>query len=61
MQGQLVRMPVSTISLYGRGTQGVRITKLNDGDKVAAASRAPRGAAEDGESAEAGPAAPTGE
>jgi DNA gyrase subunit A len=61
MQGQLVRMPVGSISLYGRGTQGVRITKLNDGDKVAAASRAPRGAADDGEPADQGTPGPAAE
>lgn len=37
--GQLVRMPGSSISSIGRGTQGVRVVSLNDGDKVIAASR----------------------
>jgi len=32
--GQLVRMPGDSISEYGRGTQGVRIVSLNDGDQV---------------------------
>lgn len=37
--GQLVRMPSSSIREAGRGTQGVRVVTLNDGDKVTAASR----------------------
>lgn len=37
--GQLVRMPAASISQYGRGTQGVRIVSLNDGDSVVAAGR----------------------
>ena len=37
--GQLVRMPAASISQYGRGTQGVRVVGLNDGDSVVAASR----------------------
>ncbi|MGD9689123.1 MAG: DNA topoisomerase (ATP-hydrolyzing) subunit A [Phycisphaerales bacterium] len=37
--GQLVRIPARTISTYGRGTQGVRIVKLNEGDQVSAAAR----------------------
>ncbi|MEM9372800.1 MAG: DNA gyrase subunit A [Planctomycetota bacterium] len=45
--GQLVRMPGSSISSYGRGTQGVRVVSLNAGDKVIAASRV--GDASDGQ------------
>jgi DNA gyrase subunit A len=41
MQGQLVRMAAKSISLIGRGTQGVRIVSLNEGDQVTAASRVP--------------------
>lgn len=41
MLGQLVRMSAGEISQIGRGTQGVRVVKLNEGDKVIAASRAP--------------------
>ncbi|CAN5849735.1 DNA gyrase subunit A [soil metagenome] len=41
-QGQLVRMSAGDISTIGRGTQGVRIVKLNEGDTVVAASRVPR-------------------
>jgi DNA gyrase subunit A len=37
--GQLVRMPAASISQYGRGTQGVRIVSLNEGDSVVAAGR----------------------
>ncbi|MEM1071189.1 MAG: DNA gyrase subunit A [Planctomycetota bacterium] len=33
-QGQLVRMPAGSISSYGRGTQGVRVVGLKDGDAV---------------------------
>ncbi|MBL8991148.1 MAG: DNA gyrase subunit A [Phycisphaerae bacterium] len=39
--GQLVRMAASSISQIGRGTQGVRVVKLNEGDKVVAAERVP--------------------
>jgi DNA gyrase subunit A len=39
--GQLVRMAASTISVIGRGTQGVRVASLNDGDRVMAAGRVP--------------------
>ncbi len=39
--GQLVRMAASTISVIGRGTQGVRVASLNAGDKVMAAGRVP--------------------
>ncbi len=35
-QGQLVRMAAAGISQYGRGTQGVRVASLNEGDKVVA-------------------------
>lgn len=37
--GQLVRMPISSISQIGRGTQGVRVVSLNDADVVVAAAR----------------------
>ncbi len=52
--GQLVRMPASSISQYGRGTQGVRIVSLNDGDSVVAAARVE----ESDEKAESVPPAP---
>ncbi len=38
-QGQLVRIAATSISVIGRGTQGVRIVSLNEGDSVTAASR----------------------
>jgi DNA gyrase subunit A len=37
--GQLVRMPAATIRECGRGSQGVRVASLNDGDQVIAAAR----------------------
>ncbi|MFG0305317.1 MAG: DNA gyrase subunit A [Phycisphaerales bacterium JB040] len=37
--GLLVRMAADSISSYGRGTQGVRIVALNDGDAVVSAGR----------------------
>ncbi|MEZ6242273.1 MAG: DNA gyrase subunit A [Phycisphaerales bacterium] len=37
--GQLVRIPAESISRYGRGTQGVRVVGLNEGDAVIAAAR----------------------
>ena len=37
--GQLVRMAGESISRYGRGAQGVRITRLKAGDSVIAAAR----------------------
>ena len=38
-KGQLVRMAASSISSYGRGTQGVRVVGLKDGDAVVSAAR----------------------
>lgn len=40
-QGQLVRMSAESIRECGRGTQGVRVASLNDGDKVVAAAHVP--------------------
>ncbi|HEX8974808.1 MAG TPA: DNA gyrase subunit A [Patescibacteria group bacterium] len=37
-QGQIIRIPLKSISVLGRATQGVRIMKPNSGDKVAAAA-----------------------
>ncbi len=34
-QGQVIRLPLRDISLIGRATQGVRIMRLKDGDRVA--------------------------
>ncbi len=38
-QGMVVRTPVANISKIGRATQGVRIIKLNESDRVQAAAR----------------------
>jgi len=40
--GQLVRIAAESISEYGRGTQGVRVASLNEGDAVIGASRVDR-------------------
>jgi DNA gyrase subunit A len=34
-QGQVIRMALADISLIGRATQGVRVMRISDGDKVA--------------------------
>lgn len=39
--GQLVRMAAASISQYGRGTQGVRVVSLHEGDQVVAAAPVP--------------------
>jgi DNA gyrase subunit A len=39
--GQLVRMAAASISQYGRGTQGVRIVSLHEGDQVATVASVP--------------------
>ncbi|MGH7132231.1 MAG: DNA gyrase subunit A [Phycisphaerales bacterium] len=39
--GQLVRMAGGSISQIGRGTQGVRVVGLHDGDKVTAVAQVP--------------------
>ena len=41
--GQLVRTPASEIRECGRGTMGVRVVSLNDGDAVVAAAHVPEG------------------
>ncbi|NTV40861.1 MAG: DNA gyrase subunit A [Candidatus Moranbacteria bacterium] len=38
LQGQIIRIPLKSISVLGRATQGVRIMKPGAGDKVAAAA-----------------------
>lgn len=48
--GKLVRMPVAEIRQTGRGAQGVRVTKMDDGDVVVAAARVE----EDGEEPDTG-------
>ncbi|MBX3362856.1 MAG: hypothetical protein KF705_15645, partial [Phycisphaeraceae bacterium] len=37
--GQLVRLPATSISVIGRGTQGVRVVSLHDGDQAIAVAR----------------------
>ncbi len=44
--GKLVRMPTATIRECGRGTQGVRVAALDEGDTVIAAARVAEGEAE---------------
>ncbi len=55
--GQLVRIPAGTIRGCGRGTQGVRVASLNEGDQVIAAARV----LETDKTDEAPPTAPEGE
>lgn len=55
-KGQLVRMAASDISQIGRGTQGVKVVGLNDGDSVVAVARvADAGDSEAEEATEAQP------
>jgi len=37
-QGQIIRIPLKSISVLGRATQGVRIMRPQPGDKVSAAA-----------------------
>jgi len=37
-KGQVIRVPIASISKLSRATQGVRIMRMDDGDKVASAS-----------------------
>ena len=36
-KGQVIRVPIEGISVLSRPTQGVRIMRMDDGDKVASA------------------------
>ena len=36
--GQTIRTPLNSVSTLGRATQGVRIMRLDEGDKVASAT-----------------------
>ncbi len=47
--GQLVRTPASEIRECGRGTMGVRVVSLNDGDSVVAAAHVPESDAAPGD------------
>ncbi|MFG0251241.1 MAG: DNA gyrase subunit A, partial [Phycisphaerales bacterium JB038] len=49
-EGKLTRIPVGSIGLIGRATQGVRVVRLRSGDKLIAAARVENG---EGEAAEA--------
>ncbi|GAB5495061.1 MAG: DNA gyrase subunit A [Phycisphaerales bacterium] len=49
-KGQLVRMAVDSISQYSRGTQGVRVVGLKDGDSVVAVARVAESAVSEPES-----------
>ena len=56
--GQLIRVGAGTISSIGRGTQGVRIVRVDEGDQVVAAARIEESEEDEGSegaSAEAGP------
>ncbi len=55
--GQLVRIKCGTISQIGRGTQGVRVVSLHEGDKVISAARIDESVA--GEGTSEGEPAPT--
>ena len=39
LRGKVVRIPVSHIPVYERNTQGVRLMKLKEGDKVVSVTR----------------------
>jgi DNA gyrase subunit A len=47
-QGQVIRMALSGISLIGRATQGVRVMRIADGDKVASVALVGETELEDG-------------
>lgn len=51
-RGQLVRMAAESISSYGRGTQGVRVVGLKDGDAVISAARINERDDDDGENSD---------
>ncbi len=38
--GTIIRLPVSSINIYGRATQGVRVMRVNEGAKVISLARA---------------------
>lgn len=48
-QGQVIRLAVKDISLIGRATQGVRIMRMKEGDKVASVALVSESALEDTE------------
>lgn len=52
--GNIIRIPASSVSCVGRNTQGVRLVRLAEGEKVAAVARVQEGVAEKGEESEEG-------
>jgi DNA gyrase subunit A len=48
-QGQVMRMAVAGVRSIGRATQGVRLIKLNEGDRLVSVERVPAGEKEAGE------------
>ncbi len=46
--GTVIRLPVSTLRVMGRATQGVRLINLRNGDEIAALTRVPTGVNEPG-------------
>ncbi len=49
-EGMAIRCPVKSMSVIGRNTQGVRLIRLNEGDKVVAVAKLAEGEGEaDGE------------
>jgi DNA gyrase subunit A len=61
--GLLTRVPARTISQIGRNTQGVRLVKLNEGDRVIATARIADGSSDESgdQSGDAAPEAPSQE
>jgi len=45
--GTVIRLPVSTLRVMGRATQGVRLINLRNGDEIAALTRVPTGVNEE--------------
>lgn len=48
-RGKVIRIPVNNISTIGRNTKGVRIMRLEEGEKVVAVERVPPSTAENGD------------
>jgi DNA gyrase subunit A len=53
--GKLIRMPVKGIPTLGRNTQGVRLIRVEDAEKVVAIESLPETARDDDEEVTAGP------
>jgi DNA gyrase subunit A len=58
--GVLVRTPVADISVVGRNTQGVRLIRLGEGERLTGVERVEKLEGEDVDAAEPGDAAPAG-